>query len=142
MTEIACGSEPGLEASRLEERAEKSYSAHTIQAVREALTAADRLFFVIGADAFAEIETWYHWQEVVREVEFIVVKRPGHGYSIPEGAVVHRLGSVNLAISSSDIRLKLSLGERPQELPSAVYTYIREHGLYTQLPFESAAETP
>jgi nicotinic acid mononucleotide adenylyltransferase len=44
------------------------------------LPAASHLAFLIGADAFAEIRTWYRWQDVVRLVEFIVVTRPGSDY--------------------------------------------------------------
>ena len=71
---------------------EKSYSIHTIDRLRRQLAPEDRLFFIIGADAFAEIESWYRWQDVVKAVEFIVVTRPGHDYRVPPGATV--IGSI------------------------------------------------
>jgi nicotinate-nucleotide adenylyltransferase len=89
------------------------------------------VFFVIGADAFAEIQTWFRWQDVVREVEFIVVTRPGHHYESPPGARVHRLETVALPVSSSEIRAALARGETPAELPTSVLDYIRANGLYT-----------
>jgi nicotinate-nucleotide adenylyltransferase len=127
MVELACAGEPRFVASRIEEGSQKSYSIHTIEKVK---AENGEVFFVIGADAFAEIGKWYRWQDVVRSVEFIVVARPGHSFTIPEGARVHRLETVALPVSSSEIRHALARGESPAELPAAVAGYIRERGLY------------
>jgi nicotinate-nucleotide adenylyltransferase len=135
MVELACASEPRFVPSRLEEgpnRSDdtsnaKSYSIHTIERVK---AANGEVFFIIGADAFAEIGKWYRWEEVVRSVEFIVVARPGHSFTIPPGAKVHRLETVALPVSSSEIRQALSRGESPVDVPAAVARYIRERGLY------------
>ncbi|MGH9673697.1 MAG: nicotinate-nicotinamide nucleotide adenylyltransferase, partial [Bryobacteraceae bacterium] len=81
-------------------------------------------------DAFSEIGTWHRWREVIRLVEFIVVTRPGHEYAVPQGAVVHRLETVALPVSSSEIRQQLEAGKRPEHLPDAVYEYINAHRLY------------
>jgi nicotinic acid mononucleotide adenylyltransferase len=59
-----------------------------------------------------------------------VVTRPGHEYSSPPGARVHRLETVALPVSSSEIRAALARGETPAELPQAVAEYIRNNGLY------------
>ena len=127
MVELACEGDPRFIASRLEEGAEKSYSIHTIERVKKE---GGDVYFIIGADAFAEIRTWYRWQDVVRSVTFLVVTRPGHHYEIPEGAAVEPLETVALPVSSSEIRQKLASGEAVDELPPAVLKYIREHGLY------------
>jgi nicotinate-nucleotide adenylyltransferase len=132
MVSIACAGDPVLEASRLEEGAAMSYSIDTIERVRRTLCPEDRLFFVIGADAFHEIKTWHRWRDVIASVEFIVVTRPGHDYATPAGAKVARLDTLALAISSSEIRDKLAVGELPAEVPAAVWVYIREHGLYAK----------
>jgi nicotinate-nucleotide adenylyltransferase len=130
MVELACDGERAFEPSALESGTEHSYSILTIKRVRPGLAASDRLFFIIGADAFAEISTWYRWREVLEQVEFIVVTRPGHDYVTPDGARVHRLASVHLPVSSSAIREKLARCEAPQELTPPVFDYIREHRLY------------
>ena len=78
MVELACESEPLFAPSRLEEGAARSYSIHTVERVRAAEGPDATIFFIIGADAFAEIRSWYRWQDVIRAVEFIVVTRPGH----------------------------------------------------------------
>jgi nicotinate-nucleotide adenylyltransferase len=87
-------------------------------------------FFIIGADAFAEIESWHRWRDVVRLAEFIVVTRPGHEYRVPDGAKVHRLDTLALPVSSSEIRRKLASGQIPPELPSEVGAYIASQHLY------------
>ena len=130
MVELAVEGEESFEASRLEEFTARSYSIDTIERVRTSLSPADELFFLIGADAFAEIRTWRRWTDVVREVQFIVVSRPGTSYEIPEGAVVHRIDGVALPISSSDIRKSLAAGERPDVLPGTVLNYALCHHLY------------
>lgn len=130
MVELACEGDPRLEASRLEQGTASSYSIDTIDKVRGRLDNGDELFFVIGADAFAEIESWHRWRDVVAAVEFIVVSRPGHRYSVPGGAAVHRLESVDLPVSSSGIRRKLAAGDDDVDVPATVLEYIRARGLY------------
>lgn len=127
MVELACAGEPRFVPSRLEEGAGKSYSIYTIERVVES---NGEVFFIIGSDAFAEIRSWHRWQDVIAKVQFIVVARPGHLYVHPPGARVHRLETVALPVSSSDIRKMLARGENSSELPPAVTEYIREHHLY------------
>jgi len=130
MVELACRGEPEFEASRLEQGTASSYSIDTIEKVRARLAPGDELFFLIGADAFAEIESWRRWQDVIRAVQFIVVSRPGHRYAVPQGAIVDRLETVALPISSSEIRRRLAAGDDQVEVPAAVREYIRARGLY------------
>lgn len=130
MTEIACAPYPNFFASPLESGPEKSYTVDTLERARRELSCGDELFFLIGADAFREIETWKQWQHVLGLTEFIVISRPGAAYRIPECARVHRMDQVNVEISSSAIRKRLAAGEPAPELPAGVGEYIREHGLY------------
>jgi nicotinate-nucleotide adenylyltransferase len=132
MVELAVENEPGLAASRLEAGTAQTFSIDTIEKLKPQLSPEDRLFFLIGADAFAEIRTWRRWRDVVSAVEFIVVSRPGHRYDIPEGARAHRLASVQSLVSSSDIREKLAAGDDRIDAPAAVLHYIRERNLYSR----------
>jgi nicotinate-nucleotide adenylyltransferase len=127
MTELACAADSRFIASNIEAGAEKSYSIHTIERVK---AENGDVFFIIGADAFAEIKSWYRWQDVIQAVDFIVVTRPGHFYTAPEGARVHRLETLALPVSSSEIRLALARGQSPAALPKPVLDYIRANGLY------------
>jgi nicotinate-nucleotide adenylyltransferase len=130
MVELACEADPRFEPSRLEQGRERSYSIRTIVRARAQMAPGDTLFFIIGADAFAEIRTWVRWRDVVRLVDFIVVSRPGHVYQAPPTARVERLETLELPVSSSDIRRKLAAGDFDVPVPAAVLAYIREHGLY------------
>jgi nicotinate-nucleotide adenylyltransferase len=130
MVELASIGEPRFEASRLEAGTGTSYSIETIEKVRAGIAAADALFFLIGADAFGEIETWHRWRDVVESVQFIVVSRPRRQYAIPPGASVHPLDDLEVPTSSSEIRRKLARGDFLVDVPPAVLDYIRERGLY------------
>jgi nicotinate-nucleotide adenylyltransferase len=130
MAELACRGLAHLEVSRLEEGTPRSYSIDTIEKVRARMAPDDELFFVIGADAFAEIRTWRRWQDVARAVCFLVVSRPGAAYEVPPEVRLERLDRLDLAISSSEIRRELAAGRRPAEIPGAILEYILEHGLY------------
>lgn len=128
MVELACAGVVEFEVSRIEKDANPSYSVLTIE--RLLADGNGPLAFLIGADAFAEIRTWYRWQDVVRLVEFIVVTRPGFDYDAPEGAHVHELSGLELPVSSSEVREQIARGETEVPVPRAVLGYIREHGLY------------
>ncbi len=130
MLELACEGEPRFEVSRLEEGEPVSYSVHTIEKVRSTLAPSQELFFLIGADAFAELPTWHRWRDVVKLVTFIVASRPGHVYTVPEGARVIELPTLALTVSSSELRRRLAAGESPPEIPPKVLEYIRSRGLY------------
>jgi len=127
MTQMACEADPRFRASRLEAGDRKSYSIETIEQVR---AMGEEPYFIIGADAFAEIGSWHRWEELVKLTDFIVVTRPGHRYVAPPGARVHRLDTVALPFSSSEIRRHLAAGRIPAELPPPVAKHIVDNGLY------------
>jgi nicotinate-nucleotide adenylyltransferase len=127
MVELACRADPRFQPSRLEAGAQKSYSIDTVEKVRGM---GEQPFFIIGADAFAEIAAWHRWRDLVDATDFIVVTRPGHEYTSPQGARVHRLDTVALPVSSSEIRARLAAAETPSELPRDVAAYIAQKGLY------------
>ena len=54
-----------------------SYTFDTLAAfIREGLTPL-QIFFITGADAFAEIATWHRYPDVLDLAHFVVVARPG-----------------------------------------------------------------
>ncbi len=130
MVALACTPYPKFVASRLEEGSDRSYTVKTLERFRKELRADDQLFFLIGSDAFDELETWKRWQEVVKLTEFIVVARPGVEYHIPENARIERLDGLDLPVASTGIRARLRLGEPTPELPAEVRKFIEERGLY------------
>src|SRR5258708_11963541 len=110
MVELACAGEPLFEASRLEQGEQNSYAIETIERVRATLAQKQDLYFLIGADAFAEIRTWHRWHEVIASIDFIVVSRPGAAYEVPEGARVERLEGGDPGGSSSGIPRPIAAG--------------------------------
>jgi len=129
MVELACAEDSRFQASRVEDRPGRSYSYETVVLLREQFPKAE-LFFLIGADAFAEIRSWHRWQDLLASVEFIVVSRPRRAFDMPEGARVHRLDTLELPISSSAIRGSLACGDPDVPVPKGVRDYIASRGLY------------
>ena len=79
MTALAVNDIDGLLASDLELAAPgRSYTSDTLSRVGQtAGLDASQIFFITGADAFAEIATWHRYPEVLDLANFIVVSRPG-----------------------------------------------------------------
>ena len=130
MVELACASVEKCQPSLLEEGRQRSYTVDTLKRFRCEHEGSYGLFFLIGADAFAEIETWKNWKEVLQLTDFIVVSRPGISYGIPENARIHPLENLSLAVASTSIRARLAKGDPTPELAPGVRAYIEEKGLY------------
>lgn len=162
MTALAIDGVDGLEASDIELCAPgPSYTADTLTRFRERTGLdASQIFFITGADAFAEIETWYRYPEVLDLANFAVVSRPGvhvervrtvlpslAARMISVGANREpRTANGDLAriflipaptpdVSSTEIRRRIAAGEPLTDLvPPAVERHIRQHGLYSINP--------
>lgn len=130
MVEIACEDHPGLAASDIENREGKSYTIQTLERLRIEYGAQVRLYFIIGADAFAEVMLWRRVDEVFRLTEFIVVSRPGFTFETPPGAKINPLETLAFTTSSTAIRHQLAHGEATLDLDPKVSEYIKTNGLY------------
>ncbi len=157
MVRMAVAGHKGFVASPLEIRArQKSYSIITLNRVKSMYPDA-WIFFILGADAFLEIQTWKSYQEVLAQCRFIVVRRPGYSLSeakkaVPEEfrkKIIHlpRSSSVpakiirthqiflvdipSLPVSSTEIRVRIRKGQSIRSLvPAAVEEYIMKNKLY------------
>jgi len=138
MVELACQPHSQLAACGIENREGKSYTIQTLEQLCIEYGGSTQFFFLIGADAFAEVLTWYRVEEVFAMTEFIVAARPGFEYSIPKGTRVHALDTLAFRESSSEIRAMLAAGFNPDGLPEAVRSYIDEQGLYRTVKVERA----
>jgi nicotinate-nucleotide adenylyltransferase len=54
-----------------------SYTADTLRTLHAEGFDASQLFFILGADAFAEIATWREYPRVLDGANFVVIARPG-----------------------------------------------------------------
>lgn len=130
MLRLATADHPRLLVSDVEAAAQPSYTVDTLGKIREEYGESADLHFVIGADAFREIHTWYRWRDVVALTKFIVVSRPGYEFVTPDGARVHVVEDFSYAVSSSRIRAEMYAGLRPKGLHPAVEAFIMEHRIY------------
>jgi nicotinate-nucleotide adenylyltransferase len=139
MVVLATAGERSFVPSRLEDPdlvAGATYSIDTVRRLRRVLGPSDRLFFLIGADAFLDIATWRGADVLMREVEFVVAGRPGFSLAaLPEGvcdhATLHRLPGVCERISATEVRRAVRSGQPLEDLVDpAVAAYIDAAGLY------------
>jgi nicotinate-nucleotide adenylyltransferase len=161
MTALAVNGVEGLSASDIELSSPgPSYTADTLERIRTALgLAASQIFFITGADAFADIETWKRYPEVLDLAEFVAVSRPG----VPVAALRQQLPALKermrLPLRRSDLRTSggrtsiflvdaptsdVSSTEIRQRLlaglpvngfvPAAIELHIQQHGLYGRRP--------
>ena len=69
---------PWFEVSDVEERVPgKSYTVITLQQLTEVYGKNTELFFILGMDAFLELDTWWHFKELFALARMVVLRRPG-----------------------------------------------------------------
>ena len=139
---LAIADRAGLYASDIELRREgPSYTALTLRDLHASGWKPSQLYFIIGADAFAEIATWYEYPAILDACRFVVVARPGTTLEAavactPElrgriGESIHLVQASTTDVSSSEIRARLTAGAPVDGLvPAAVAQHILTHGLY------------
>ncbi len=134
------------------ERVGPSYTLLSMRELREELGASTPIYFVMGWDSLASLDTWWCWRELFETVNIAVAGRPGYeGFAstelyseyqsryrsiesesaAPAGRIVSLAMSAR-AISSSEIRACLSgrSSNLREALPADVAAYIKQHGLY------------
>ena len=153
MLDLAVNDEPTLSVDRREiNRFGSSYTIDSLVDLRIEVGEHTALCMVVGSDAFAELETWHRWRELLNYAHIIVLARPGYGG--PASTCLKKwLGEVEvnnkdelfenisgsvlmvqltqLMISASTIREQIKLGKSPRFLlPETVWQYICEQNLY------------
>lgn len=138
MTKLLVMGNKRFEVSDIEfERKEKSYTFVTVKQLYEKLSLCEKPYFVIGDDAFAKIESWYHSDELKELINFVVLPRDedydekifldlrekGYNYT--------RLNMPKIHVSSTEIRGRVSKCLPLDGLTTKeVEKYIYEHNLY------------
>ena len=66
-----------------------NYSVDTVRRLKKTLKKSDRLFFLIGIDAFRDIAKWHEARVLLAECDFVIASRPGYSLrdvaeSLPE----------------------------------------------------------
>jgi nicotinate-nucleotide adenylyltransferase len=154
-------SRTGKEKSRVEK---PNYTIDTVRRLKQSLKNSDRLFLLIGIDAFNDIAKWHESETLFRECEFLVASRPGFsladvanalplslrprqevtrpfhkqaasGDLVLRGATIHLLEGVYQPISSTAIREAAALGKSlARYVDPGVASYIKKTGLYHHQP--------
>lgn len=114
-----------------------SYSILTLNKIKEMFPQTEA-FFLLGIDAFLEIETWKDYEDVLEQCSFVVMSRPGFRLSeakdiLTEKYKIHLLFINTLDISSSEVRERIRKNQSIEGLvPENVENYIKEKRLYLQ----------
>ena len=161
MAALAVAGRQGLLVSDLEMETDgPSYTAATLDRLVARGMEMAGLFFVTGADAFREIETWMHYPRILDRCHFVVVSRPGTPAPSlrvalpsladrmidPPGIVSARPGiflidAPTAPVSSTDVRRRVQEGASIDGLvPAAVAAHIATHGLYAGRREERTSE--
>jgi nicotinate-nucleotide adenylyltransferase len=137
-----------------------NYSIDTVRRLKASLKKSDRLFFLIGIDAFRDIAKWREAQALLAECDFVVASRPGYSLrdvaeALPEslrpspdvtrpfhkqpatgdlvlpGVTLHLLEGVHQNVSATAIRAAAAPGKPlARWLDPRVADYIKKTGLY------------
>lgn len=153
MVRLAIAGEPALRLDTSElERDGPSYTVDTLKALRRQLGDRVALLWVLGADAYAGLETWKNWRQLLDYAHLVVAARPG--WTLPETGELaeftrrHTVSGTQLGerpsggilllesrlldISATQIRDLVARGRSVRYLlPEPVREYIAEHRLYT-----------
>ena len=155
MTAMAVSGHAGWQASDLElSQSSPSYTEATFSRLHREGFQASELFFVIGADAFADIRTWKNYPDILDAAYFDVVSRPGSPVQslaerLPElaarmrppaaaadahGVSIFLIDAATADVSSTAIRQRRQQGQSIAGLvPRGVEQHIEQHGLYLSL---------
>ncbi len=137
-----------------------NYSIDTVRRLKKSLKKSDRLFFLIGIDAFRDIAKWHEAPALLAECAFIIASRPGYSLrdvadALPEslrppaavtrpfhkqpargdlvlpGVTLHLLEGVQQSVSATAIREAAAKGKPlTRWLDPKVADYIRKQSLY------------
>ena len=145
---------PGWSVSDLELRTDApSYTSSTLRRFHERGYSPQELFFLMGADAFADIAAWRDYPQILDAAHFVVVSRPGS----PAGELPDRLPTLSARmvtppiddakegrpsiilidadtadVSSTAIRRARAEGRSIAGMVDrSVQQHIEQHGLYT-----------
>jgi len=143
MAELALLDEPRFWVSGLELADRPVYTIETLAALEREAPESDRVL-LIGADAFAELDSWRSWRDILSTTELGVVSRPGSERAVVQErlgdevraalatARVSWIESVAHPASASEIRRRLAAGGEPPAgwVAPRVLSFIAKYNLY------------
>ena len=135
MTVLATRNNQFFKASKVElNRPGPSYSLDTVKEFLIKYNQRVKIFFITGADAFLEVDSWYKSEELIKICQFVAATRPGYDLNKLDQKfkkIIKIMEIPALYISSTDIRRRIKEGRNIKYLvPYEVEKYIYEKGLY------------
>jgi nicotinate-nucleotide adenylyltransferase len=160
MARLAVGRPGLLEVLDIEgDRAGFSYSIQTLKEIDNLFGGRAEIFFILGVDAFLEIETWKDYRDLFQYAHFVVISRGDLGrkdlepvlrqldplapvdddpdtLKLNTGKTLFVRATTLMDISSTQIRHLVSSGKSIRFLvPEPVMSYIEKKGLYRAYEF-------
>ena len=157
MLALATEEDASFSVSTIElDEPERPYAVDTVARIQEQIGSDSRLFFIMGADSWAEITTWFEWEKFLRRCDQIVVTRPGYELVEAHGAAVSDVRGMSeddvsvlieghterqafftdaavLDVSATAIRAAARAGDSEklrESVPETVANYIEKYELY------------
>ena len=154
MIALATNDKSEIKVSTIElDAPERPFTIETQRRIKAQLPEI-QIFFVIGADSWAEIDTWRDWENVLTATNIIVVTRPDYEitfshvtdkirarivdlrgkikFTTTDEAKIYITDAVNLDISATEIRQ--NVGEKidgwQEFVPPEIVNYIEKYELY------------
>jgi nicotinate-nucleotide adenylyltransferase len=149
-----------VDSPRKPRETKPNYTVDTVRRLKQLCKSTDKLFLLIGIDAFTDIAKWHEAEALFRECEFIVASRPGYSLAdvanaLPEklrprpevtkpfhkqaatgdlvltGVTIHLLDGVHQPVSATGIREAAAAGKSlARFVEPSVGEYIRKMSLY------------
>ena len=133
MCALACNDFEKAELCLIEfEREGKSYTIDTIKLLKSKYP-TDKFYIAIGGDMLSSLDSWYNWQELIKETSFLAFYRKGQDdfeSSLKRltnlGADIRVIDRKITEVSSTTLRNYID----KDLLPHKIYEYIHQKGIY------------
>jgi len=128
MCELATKGQTNIKVCDIEiSKTTPCYTIDTVKALQQAHPNIE-FFWILGMDAFFNIETWHQWKELLHTIHFLVVNRQDF-----DAPVKHDTDLVTIVPipyhPASGTKIRASFKDFEEELPILVRDYIKEHNL-------------
>lgn len=155
MLALATNDNPKIKISTIElDAPERPFTVETQAKIKSEFNEQADIFFVIGADSWAEIDTWREWEKILTATNIIVVTRPDYEITFShisdeiEARItdmrsaaesetnskdrIYITDAVNLDVSATEIRRMVgeSIDGWQKFVPKEIINYIDKYEIY------------
>lgn len=121
-------------------RGQPSYTIDLVAYLEEIYSSHD-ITLLVGEDNYRNFRQWRSWEELIRRCNFVVFGRAANSAETLKAASLENLQEqkfchvdFNLPLSSTEIRERITSGQDcSNQIPSTIWRYILEEGLYRKV---------